>query len=207
SATERLHERPRPRLAVHDDTSSTTPAGTDPLDEPPSPVNHLSMGNTLDMDRVTRTDSHRQGDRLTIRRELDPIRRRPRCRDLVSAHLERRPSTHVERARRLPEVVPDAEPLTTERIRRELALQSQNRFRRRPRRERRISLRPLLPVVRISISISAELDPRRIAQRPRPRLSAHPGESLRRVIRSRWRADEDRQPEQAGVHRRELSVE
>src|SRR5690606_5362131 len=117
------------------------------------------------------------------------------------------PSTHVERARRLPEVVPDAEPLTTERIRRELALQSQNRFRRRPRRERRISLRPLLPVVRISISISAELDPRRIAQRPRPRLSAHPGESLRRVIRSRWRADEDRQPEQAGVHRRELSVE
>src|SRR5690606_13065273 len=70
-------------------------------------------------------------------------------------------------------------------------------------REGRVHLPPLRPIVILSVRVSAELNPGPIHKRSRQRLTTHPLERLRIVLRLRRRPNVELQTKLRGVHRGE----
>src|SRR5699024_10867752 len=189
------------RATINRDLRELAPALDQEIDQPLRALRHRCLTDRLDVNAaIVGLQRARDSNMRAIRRELHPERAHARLRRLRNTLP---PQPRPERLTPLLPLIPDAQALAFERLDRPQQLpHAQDRALARAVRERRVSLPPRRPIIRVSVLVRRQLHIHHVRVIARQRSLTPHREHLARIGRARRSANHEHQAVRCRVRRR-----
>src|SRR5699024_5085798 len=178
------------RATINRDLRELAPALDQEIDQPLRALRHRCLTDRLDVNAaIVGLQRARDSNMRAIRRELHPERTHTRLRRLRNTLP---PQPRPERLTPLLPLIPNPQALTLKRLDRPQQLpHTQNRALTRTVRERRVSLPPRRPIIRVSVLVRRQLHIHHVRVIARQRSLTPHREHLARIGRARRSADHE----------------